>query len=163
MLCPNCDSILNIRGCLSCGWQNNDPWPNHRLVSNSVNPLKPGAEYPARPGAPLILKNFGQGVAAPTLVVPEAPEQPQQPQGGKKGKWWRKHQHQQGYVVGDLKDEGGNVTDHVLVGPIPISDVQAEGGGPSSTEQQATLETAPGGLVEAPAKEIPDPASKTIQ
>jgi hypothetical protein len=70
MLCPNCDSILNARGCLSCGWQRSDPWPGHRLAAGSANPLKPGeSTYPPREiaplGAPLVLKDFGKAVARP--------------------------------------------------------------------------------------------------
>ena len=161
MICPNCDGILNIRGCLSCGWRHGDSWPAHRLVSGSVNPLKPGAEYPTRPGAPVILKNFGKLALVPpiiraveptekmkaeTIIVPDLLSVPV------------------GYIVGDLKDEDGHVTDHVLIGPVPIS---AEGGGPvQSTEQQATP---PGGLPSAapalstPEKPIPDPITSTVQ
>ena len=73
MLCPNCDCILNIRGCLSCGWKNGDPWPQYRLFKESVNPLKPGPNYPPRPDAPvapLMLRNFGRGMidTAPAVV-----------------------------------------------------------------------------------------------
>lgn len=53
MLCPNCDGILNVRGCGSCGWKHGDPWPNHRLAENNQNKLVEGATYPpVGPGQP---------------------------------------------------------------------------------------------------------------
>lgn len=48
LLCPNCDGLLNANGCQSCGWKMGDPWPAHRLVTNSTHPLIPGVTYPER-------------------------------------------------------------------------------------------------------------------
>lgn len=142
MLCPRCDGILNIRGCLSCGWQDGDSWPAHRLVSGSVHPLKPGAKYPERAGiamTPLVLKNYGQLIVAPepthepelkaeTMIVPVE------------------------YIVGTLTDEEGQ-KHTVMVGAVP------QGGDPVSTvkSEQAALGVQ-GGLLE-----IPEPLTKTVQ
>ena len=46
MICPNCDSIVNVHGCQSCGWKTGDPIPAHRMVHGTDHPLKPGGHYP---------------------------------------------------------------------------------------------------------------------
>lgn len=53
MICPNCDHILNIRGCTSCGWQHGDPHPKHRGRLGSAHPYKPGGEYPVEGALPI--------------------------------------------------------------------------------------------------------------
>lgn len=141
MLCPRCDGILNIRGCLSCGWQQGDSWPAHRLTSGSVHPLRPGAKYPERPvagSAPFILKNYGQLVVVPE-PLPEPELKVETPESVE-------------YVVGTLIDEDGE-KHTVMVGAVP------QRGDPESTvkSEQAALGVQ-GGLLE-----IPDPLTKTVQ
>lgn len=57
MNCPNCDHILNARGCSSCGWTRVDEFPAARLVAGSAFPLKDNLTYPEIPEHQKMLVN----------------------------------------------------------------------------------------------------------
>jgi hypothetical protein len=54
MLCPQCDGILNLMGCQSCGWKHGDP----STRNEATNPRKSGKEYGV-PGVGLMTVHTG--------------------------------------------------------------------------------------------------------
>ena len=78
MFCPNCDRILNARGCISCGYVMGGPWIPGLQRTKGDYPPDPNAEPPhthaplLEPGKPHELPRLVPIVAKD--VTPPAPE-----------------------------------------------------------------------------------------
>ena len=137
MLCPKCDGILNIRGCVSCGWQHGDPWEDSRLTPDAAFPLKIGGHYPNRiPSGSIVLKDFGK--------VVEAVEQEAGVEVKIVDNFFRK-------VIDSMPSCQGTAKSVLAV---PAS----KGGGPVSNAEVAGTQPGTGQL-----QLIPDPITKTVQ